>query len=130
MTRDTDINRWSAIVGPCYTKASFARALGWTEVEVVEAATSRTVLELLTDDGVVLYPDFQIWKGRPVAGLGDVLSVLCTGTRSPWTWAQWLNTQADDESGATVSSAIEQLRAGKSGEVLRDARHAAWSWSS
>lgn len=91
---------------------------------------SLTVLELLTDDDVLLYPAFQIWEGRAVEGLGDVLSALCTGTRSSWTWAQWLNTQADAESGGTASSAIEQLRAGKIGEVLRDARHAAWSWSS
>lgn len=126
----TDKNPWAEIIGPCYTATSLARALGWTESEVSEAAASLMVLELLTDDGVLLYPAFQVCEGRLVPGLTQVLQVLNTGTKGRWTWAQWLNTRVDDESGEEAPSAIEQLRAGHLDEVLLDARHTAWAWSS
>lgn len=123
-------NPWAEIIGPCYTSASLARALGWTESEVGAAAASLTILELLTDDGVLLYPAFQVWEGHVVPGLTEVLRVLSTGTQGRWTWAQWLNTRVDDDSGDEALSAIEQLREGQLDDVLRDARHAAWAWSS
>lgn len=123
-------NPWAEIIGPCYTVASLARALGWTESEVSAAAASLTILELLTDDGVLLYPAFQVWEGGVVPGLAEALHILSTGTQGRWTWAQWLNTRIDDETGEEAPSAIEQLRKGQLDDVLRDARHAAWSWSS
>ncbi|WP_449407134.1 hypothetical protein [Microbacterium maritypicum] len=126
----TEKSPWVEIIGPCHRAASFARALGWTESEVKEAAASLTVLELLTDDGVLLYPAFQVWEGRLVPGLTQVLQVLNTGTKGLWTWAQWLNTRVHDESGEEAPSAIEQLREGHLDEVLLDARHTAWAWSS
>lgn len=55
---------------------------------------------------------------------------MSSGTSSRWTWAQWLNTRVDDESGTEAASAIEQIRAGQLDEVLSDARHVAWAWSS
>lgn len=126
----TEENPWAEIIGPCYTTASFARALGWTEPEVAEAATSLRVLELVTSDGKVLYPAFQVWEERPVQGLGAVLQALSAGSKSQWTWAQWLNARVDDESGEEAPSAIEQLRSGQVHEVLRDATHTARSWTS
>lgn len=123
-------NPWAKIIGPCYTAASLARALGWTESEVRTAAASLTILELLTDDGVLLYPAFQVWEGGVVPGLSEALHILSTGTQGRWTWAQWLNTRVDDDSGEEAPSAIEQLREGRLDDVLRDARHAAWAWSS
>lgn len=123
-------NPWAEVIGPCYTRGSLARALGWTEAQVAAAATSLTVLELLTEDGVLLYPAFQVRDAQVLPGLTDVLHVLSTGTSSRWTWAQWLNTPADDESCEDAPSAIEQLGAGQLGEVLLDARHTAWAWSS
>ncbi|WP_262002014.1 hypothetical protein [Microbacterium sp. Mcb102] len=77
-----------------------------------------------------LYPAFQIAEGRVIDGVGDVLRVLSTGTSSAWTWAQWLNTPVDDETGEEAPSSIEQLRTGQIEDVLRDARHAAAAWSS
>lgn len=121
---------WADIVGPCYTEASVARVLGWTADMVTAAVDSLSLLELETDDGVLLYPAFQIVNGRIVDGVGDVLRVLATGTRGRWTWAQWLNTPVDDETGAPAPRAIEQLRAGRIEEVLLDARHTAAAWRS
>ena len=130
MTDSDDPNPWAEIVGSCYTAASFARVLGWEESDVAEAAASLSVLELRTSDDVLLYPAFQVWDGQPVPGLGDVLRVLSTGTKGRWTWAQWLHTRVDDESGEEAPSAIEQLMIGQLDDVLRDARHTAWAWSS
>lgn len=126
----TDKNPWAGVIGPCYSRASMARALGWTEADVATAATSLTVLELLTEDGALLYPAFQAWDGRVVPGLTEVLHVLNTGTSSRWTWAQWLNTRPDDGLGGEEPSAIERLRAGDLDGVLLEARHDAWAWSS
>lgn len=124
----TDMNPWAHIIGPCYRQASLARAIGWTEDEVAAAAASLQILELLTDDDVLLYLAFQVRDGRLVGGLRQVLQILSTGTRGRWTWAQWLNSPFDDDSGEPAPRAIEQLRAGQLDEVLRDAQHAATSW--
>ncbi|WP_341974013.1 hypothetical protein [Microbacterium sp. LWO13-1.2] len=126
---DESPNPWAEIIGPCYTAASLARELGWSESDVAEATASLTVLEVKTSDGVLLYPAFQVWNGALVEGLDAVLHILSTGTESRWTWAQWLNVRVDDESGEEASSAIEQLLTGQLDAVLRDARHTAWAWS-
>lgn len=125
----TDKGPWAEIIGPCYTSASLARTLEWTDSEVTGAAASLTVLELLAEDGVLLYPAFQMWEGRVVSGLTDVLRVLRTGTTSRWTWAQWLNTRPDTDDGGEEPSAVERLRAGGLKGVLLEARHDAWGWS-
>lgn len=121
------MNSWAEIIGPCYTRASLARALEWTESEVSAAAAALTVLELLPEDGVRLYPACQVWDGRVVPGLAEVLQVLNTGTASRWTWAQWLNTRPGD---GEEPSAIERLREGDLDGVVLEARHDAWAWSS
>lgn len=118
---------WAEIIGPCYTTSSMARALGWTEDEVFRAGDSLHLLALTTSDGTVLYPAFQLEDGLPVAGLRDVLLVLQTGTTGRWMWAQWLNTPLDSKD---PPRAIDALRAGHLDDVLLEARHDAWSWSS
>ena len=120
---------WAEIVGPCFTADAIARELRWTATEVTTAAASLNLLELETSDGVLLYPTFQLCEGGVMDGLTPVLQVLSTGTASRWTWAQWLSTPVNDESGEGALSAIEQLRAGQLDDVLRDARHVAWAWS-
>lgn len=130
MTEADEVNPWAQIVGPCYTAASLARALGWTESDVAEAAASLRVLELTTSDVKVLYPAFQVHEGHLVEGIDKVLQLLNTGTKGTWTWAQWLNTRVNDDTGEEAPSAIEQLLAGDLDDVLHDARHTAWAWSS
>lgn len=127
MTDDKATNRWAQIVGPCYTTTSLARTLGWTESEVTEAGETLRLLVLETDDGVTLYPTFQLHEGSVVDGLSDVFEVLRTGTASRWTWAQWLNAPLPDEN---PRRAIDALRAGGLDEVLREAEHDAWAWRS
>lgn len=125
MTED-EPNPWARIIGPCYTVASMARTLGWTEAEVVEAGHTLRLLMLLTDDDVYLFPAFQLRDGRVTEGLTNVLRVLQTGTRGRWTWAQWLNTPYPHGE----PTAIEKMLAGRLDEILLEATHDAWSWSS
>lgn len=125
----TDKNPWADIIGPCYRQASLARALGWTEDEVTAAAASLQILELLTDDDVLLYPAFQIRDGRVVEGLGQVLQTLSTGTRGRWTWAQWLNTPLVQD-GVERPRNIDRLHQGLLDDVLLEAGHDAAAWRS
>lgn len=123
-------NPWADIIGPCYTAQSITRVLGWTGPQVVEAAASLRLLELCTEDGVLLYPQFQLWNGTVVDGLPEVLRVLRTGTESRWTWAQWLNTRPSGSDDVNEPSCIERLREGQLDYVLLEAKRDAWSWSS
>lgn len=127
---DEAVNPWAKVIGPCYTVASLARALGWAEAEIATAANALMILELETVEGTLLYPAFQVHDGRVVDGLQEVLRVLATGTGSRWTWAQWLNTRLTDRKGNEEPNAIEQIRAGHLEDVLLEARHDAASWSS
>lgn len=119
-------NAWAEVVGPCYTVTSVARILGWTEAEVLSAGNDLRLLMLTTDDGVDLFPMFQLQDGRIVDGLQDVLRVLATGTTGRWTWAQWLNVALLDKDPPRN---ITLLYEGRLEEALRAAQHDAWSWS-
>jgi hypothetical protein len=124
---DDEPNPWVQIVGPCYTVASMARTLEWTETEVMEAGSDLRLLMLRTSDDVYLFPAFQLQDGNIVERLQEVLRVLATGTAGSWTWAQWLNVALPDEDPPRN---ITLLYEGRLEEALRDARHDAWSWSS
>lgn len=82
---------------------------------------------LHTEDGVDLFPSFQLQDGKIVDGLQDVLRVLETGTASRWTWAQWLNVALPDADPPRTITLLYKARLEK---ALRDARHDARSWSS
>ena len=63
---DDKPNPWAKIVGPCYTVASMARTLEWTETEVMEAGSDLRLLMLHTSDDVYLFPSFQLPDGNIV----------------------------------------------------------------
>lgn len=122
----TGENPWAKIVGNCYTVTCMARTLGWTEAEVMEAGNDLRLLMLHTDDGLDLFPEFQLHDGKIVEGLQDVLRVLETGTRSRWTWATWLNVALPEEDPPRNVALFYE---GRLEEALRGARHDAWAWS-
>lgn len=124
---DDKPNPWAKIVGPCYTVASMARTLEWTETEVMEAGSDLRLLMLHTSDDVYLFPSFQLHDGNIVEGLQELLRVLATGTADSWTWAQWLNVALPDEDPPRN---ITLLYEGRLEEALRDAKHDAWAWRS
>lgn len=125
MTDDEEPSPWAEIVGPCYTAASMARTLGWTETEVMVASDDLRLLRLLTSDGIYLFPAFQIHDGHVVPGLTEILRILRTGTGGRWTWAQWLNAEL---TGHDPHRNIQRLIDGRLDEAIRDAGHDAWSW--
>ena len=127
MTTEAQPNPWARIVGPCYTVASMARTLGWSEADVVEAGKQLRLLMLCTEDDVRLFPLFQLHNGTVVAGLTEVLRILQIGKGSSWTRAQWLNVELPD---SDPPRNIQRLYEGCIEEVIRDARHVAWAWSS
>jgi hypothetical protein len=118
---------WAAIVGPCYTVASMARTLGWSEADVIEAGDQLRLLMLRTDDDVLLFPSFQLLDGKVVPGLAKVLQILQTGTQGQWTWAQWLNAKMPERHPPRN---IQLLYEGRLDEAIRDAEHDAWAWRS
>ena len=124
---DDEPNPWAEIVGPCYTERSMARTLGWTELEVMDAGADLRLLMLRTEDGVYLFPAFQLLGGQVVEGLAEVLHVLQTGTVGSWTWAQWLNVTLPDDGPPRN---IQRLYEERLDETIRDAKHVAWAWGS
>ncbi|WP_292787399.1 MULTISPECIES: hypothetical protein [unclassified Microbacterium] len=125
MVDDAEASPWAKIIGPCYTLSSMARALGWTEAAVAAGGESFQLLMLTTDEGVLLFPAFQLKDGAVVDGLTEVLRALNTGVADPWTWAQWLNTSPPDSG---LPSGIEMLCEGRITEVIRDAQQDARAW--
>lgn len=73
-------NPWADIVGPCYTVASIARVLGWTETDVRVAGEELRLLALVTSDGVTLYPAFQLEGTAVVEGLPEVFTSCAPGS--------------------------------------------------
>ena len=124
---DDKPNPWAEIVGPCYTVASMARTLAWTEREVLKAGLDLRLLMLHTEDGVDLFPARQLHDGKVVEGLTEVLRVLQTGVNDSWTWAQFLNVPLDHVDPPRV---IGLLRSGRLDDALQQARHDAWTWGS
>ncbi|MDT0116587.1 hypothetical protein Q9R20_06245 [Microbacterium sp. PRF11] len=119
-----ELSPWAEIVGPCYSVATFARATGMTEEEVRNAAAELRVLVLTTLDGVELLPSFQVRNGKVVPHLRPILETLKSGIEDPWTWAQWLNVEAEG-----TSRHIDNLWAGAFESTTLEARHTAWAWA-
>lgn len=122
MTTDSD-SPWAQIVGPCYTLERCAGETGMSLSQLSAAANELRALRLTTTDGMQIYPVFQVRNRQLTPGLQSVLQILQTGIDDPWTWAQWLNTEAEGE------RSIDALWAGKVAPTVRDARQDAWAWS-
>lgn len=121
----SELSPWAALVGPCYTVASFSRVLGVSPVDLDEAAVELRVLRLRTEDGAGLFPAFQVRDGHVHPQLQPVLEVLRSGIDDPWTWAQWLHTPRLD---GVVQ--MDKLWAGHLADVVREAGHDARAWRS
>ena len=122
---NSELSPWAAIVGPCYTMASFSRVLGVSPVLVGEAAAELRVLRLRTADGVDLFPAFQVRDGHVHPQFQPVLEALRSGIDDQWTWAQWLHTPCLN---GVVQ--MDKLWAGHLAKVIRDAERDAWAWRS
>ncbi|GAA2073827.1 hypothetical protein [Microbacterium hatanonis] len=122
-----DTNPWVEFVGPCYTAQSIRRKLGMTIGELDDATRDLRILALVADDGSTLYPTWQVREGEVIRGLHEILTILRTGVDDSWTWAQWLvfTPPPDDVN----RSPIDELRGGKTSQVIHDAEHVAHAWA-
>lgn len=120
-------NPWFDNVGFCYTGDAIRRVLGLRADELDVARRDLRILALETEDGVMLYPMWQLREGEVINGLHEVLTILRTSVDDPWTWVQWLvfTPPPDDVN----RSPIDELRGGKKAQVIRDAEQIARSWS-
>jgi hypothetical protein len=112
-------------VGPCYTRASFARATGLTDPEITKAVAGLDVLELPTAEGIPIYPEFQVHEGSLTPGMRDLLRILRSGTPRPWTWALWLCATPKRLGHARGVRMIDAFHDGYKDEVLREAARVA-----
>lgn len=120
-------NPWPAVVGPCYVDESLRRELRVTGVDLIRAAQERRVLQIVTSDGVNVYPAFQVREHQIVPGLEAVLRELETGSRSALMWAQWLN-QPVTRSDGQPRRRIDDLADGHVDALVDEARHTAAAW--
>lgn len=120
-------NPWPAVIGPCYVDESLRRELRVTGMEVIRAAQERRVLQIVTSDGVNVYPAFQVREHQIVPGLEVVLRELETGSWSALMWTQWLNTPVKRSDGQTRRR-IDELAAGHVEALAHEARHTAAAW--
>ena len=118
---------WASL-GPALTASSVCDLLGVDATALRVLVDTDQVLELLTADGVRVYPRSQLGgDGTTTPGLSDVIAELASGVDDPWTWAGWLSARTDRRQGR---NAFEQLRAGEHDTVVREAGRAAWVWRS
>jgi hypothetical protein len=92
---------WDEHLGGFYDTDAVRHLLARNNSPVSRQAVSkrRDLLPLRTGSGRVVYPTFQFVDGRPVGGLGDVLTALPEQLVSRWTVASWLVTPQADLDG-------------------------------
>ena len=123
------VSRWNDLLGPFYSTNQVAKISGGISRQALaDRRERRTILELKTADGVVVYPAFQFYeKNRVLNGLSEVLQCFRGVGVDDWTLAGWL---ASPSRALEGRSAIEWLRLGKELEpVLVLARDAARRFS-
>lgn len=123
VAREGALSPWADIVGPCYTDASLLQVLPLERDTLSAAVAQLDLLCLRTADGTLLFPAFQVRDDRVCPNLRPVLEILRSGVDDPWTWAQWLNTEPNDQ-----PRPISRLWDGAVAEVLAAARHDAHAW--
>lgn len=123
---------WAEAVGACFTEASFRRRTGLTKYGLRAAAAENRVLELVTADGIRVYPAFQLRERHLISGISPVICELQRATNDPWEWAVLLNATVQRiENGKHVSVRhIDRLARGDVDAVVLEARRTAWAWSS
>lgn len=85
-------SRWDDLLGPFFTTGQMTRLLGGISRQALaERRERRTVLGLMTADGVVVYPTFQLdTHNRVLPGLSEVLRSFDPTAVDEWTLAGWL----------------------------------------
>jgi len=108
--------QWSNLLGPFYGADQVATILGGVSRQAIaDRGAKRTLLELKTADGMIVYPTFQFDdRNQVLPGLAEILQVFHDSAVDDWTLAGWLVAPSQALRGESV---IEWLRAGKDREV-------------
>lgn len=113
-------------LGPAFTAASMCDLLGVEPEQLNVMVADLAVLQVLTPDGVRVFPTFQVGDGgHLLAGLDAVLCELAGGVEDPWTWWIWLTSRPEQCGGRAM---WELLRDGDAQAVVQAAGRAAWAW--
>jgi hypothetical protein len=125
---DADDASWlNSKLGPFYDVDGVAAWLQLDESQVLAEIQECSMLGVQTQDGFWVLPIFQFDEdGERLPSLQKVLRILENGTQSHWTWALWLVARPESTGRR---SAVEQLWAGETEQVIRAATHDVWSWS-
>ena len=125
-TSDRD-DFWDERVGPFYDRSGALPLTGLLEVEFKAKVSTDDILEVLTSDGVQLYPSFQFGPlGELLPGLRGLVEILRPLSDDLWDVAIWLATPTERVDGR---SAAEVLKAGGLDSVVEIALHDVEMWS-
>lgn len=118
-------SKWAAAVGECFTRVSLQRETGLTDEQLTAALQRNHIIELVTSDGVRVYPAWQVNEGKLVHGLTDVITALSAASDDAWEHAVWLNADVPG-----YGRNIDHLVEGLTDEVVIRAQQtsAAWMW--
>jgi len=123
-----DRSAWADVIGPAYTQAGLARAMGVSRQAVHDRTSKGRLWALRTADDAVVYPAKQFVDDFGVVpGLIEVVHQFDDVMVDEWTVASWLTSGQPTLKGASV---LEVLRAGTPPDrVLALARETAHRWN-
>lgn len=108
---------WDELLGPFYRTRQLAEILGLSTRTVLRRRQQRSLLGLKTEDGVLVYPAFQLDADNSIlAGFPDVLRCFRDVPVDDWTLAGWFVTPHSALGGYSV---VDMLRSeGGASELL------------
>jgi len=115
-----DANFWDSRVGPFYDAAGAAALTQKTPSDLALCVAAGDVVEVITSDGVPLYPSFQFGpRGELLPALRITAQTLLPISDDSWDVALWLVTPSAAFDG---KNATELLKAGEFEHVISAAR--------
>lgn len=98
---------WDELLGPFYRTRQLAEILGLSTSAVLRRRQRRSLLGLKTEDGVLVYPAFQLdLDNRLLAGLPATLCCFRDVPVDDWTLAGWFVTPHSALDGYSVLDAL------------------------
>lgn len=100
---------WSD-VGPFLRDETVLARMNWSSTDLATSVANHSVLELVTEDGLRLYPTWQFTERGVLIGFPAALTKLAACDIDPWTLAGWFVTADDDEPPVALIRAGDQVR--------------------
>ena len=105
--------------GGALSEADFAARLGITSIEMIHNYRKNgKILAFEINPDVLLYPAWQIHRGRLLPGLSDAIAALTQEPRSPFSIANFFLSGREDLDGKRP---LDLLRENRVDEVIADA---------